>query len=410
MAHKTLVNGTAYDMGGGVTLVSGTSYHIKNGKVLIGGTAYDISFVLPPAVLDLWSNSSSSGGFLSAIYCVTYANGYWVVGGKYSDSDNHYARIAYTTSLDGDWTIKDMWSGKGSSVTSNQINCITYANGYWVVGGQYYDTGSDRCARIAYATSLAGTWTMEDVWGSTSNNNTINCITYANSYWVIGGMYRSGTRYYARIAYTTNLIGTWTTKDIWNGSGSNNVINCIIYANSYWVVGGQYYSSKYYARVAYTTNLTGSWTTKDIWNSTSGSYINGITYANNYWVVGGRGYSSGYKGRIAYTTNLTGTWTTKDIWDSNSAIINCVTYDNNHWVVGGVYVDEATDITYARIAYTTNLSGTWTMNDVWEDAANIYGIIYSDSYWLAGGTRKNGTTYYARLAYAGSLDELGNTE
>ena len=333
-----------------------------------------------------------------------------MVGGRYADSDTHYARIAYTSNLDGDWTIKDIWSGKGSSVTSNQINCITYADGYWVVGGMYFDTGSDRCARIAYATNLSGTWTMKDVWSSTSNDNTINCITYANSYWAIGGMYRSGTRYYARIAYSTSLSGTWTTKDVWNRSSRDSIINCIIYTNSYWVVGGQYYSSRYYARIAYTTNLTGSWTTKDIWNSTSSSYINSITYANNYWVVGGRGYSSEYKGRIAYTTSLTGTWTTKDLWGSNSSLITCVSYDNDYWVVGGVYIDEATDIAYARIAYTTNLSGTWTMNDVWEGDATIYDIIYSDSYWLVGGIRKNGSTYYARIAYAGSPGELGDTK
>ena len=36
MAHKTLVNGTAYDITGGMTLVEGTSYSIKGGKTLIG--------------------------------------------------------------------------------------------------------------------------------------------------------------------------------------------------------------------------------------------------------------------------------------------------------------------------------------------------------------------------------------
>lgn len=44
MAHKTLVNGTAYDITGGKTLVSGTSYNIAGGKTLVGGTGYDISF------------------------------------------------------------------------------------------------------------------------------------------------------------------------------------------------------------------------------------------------------------------------------------------------------------------------------------------------------------------------------
>lgn len=43
-AHKTLVNGTAYDVKGGKCLVGGTSYDIKKGKTLIGGTGYDITF------------------------------------------------------------------------------------------------------------------------------------------------------------------------------------------------------------------------------------------------------------------------------------------------------------------------------------------------------------------------------
>lgn len=44
MAHKTLINGTAYSVSGGKTLVNGTGYSIKNGKTLVGGTAYGIEF------------------------------------------------------------------------------------------------------------------------------------------------------------------------------------------------------------------------------------------------------------------------------------------------------------------------------------------------------------------------------
>lgn len=44
MAHKTLIDSTAYEITGGVTLVDGTSYSIKNGKVLVDGTEYDVSF------------------------------------------------------------------------------------------------------------------------------------------------------------------------------------------------------------------------------------------------------------------------------------------------------------------------------------------------------------------------------
>ena len=43
-AHKTLVNGTAYEVKGGKCLVNGTVYSIKKGRTLIGGTGYDIKF------------------------------------------------------------------------------------------------------------------------------------------------------------------------------------------------------------------------------------------------------------------------------------------------------------------------------------------------------------------------------
>ena len=44
MAHKTLVNGTVYEVKGGKCLVNGTSYDIKKGRTFIGGAGYDITF------------------------------------------------------------------------------------------------------------------------------------------------------------------------------------------------------------------------------------------------------------------------------------------------------------------------------------------------------------------------------
>ena len=41
--HKTLVNGTVYDVKGGKCLVNGTVYSIKKGRTLIDGTGYDIT-------------------------------------------------------------------------------------------------------------------------------------------------------------------------------------------------------------------------------------------------------------------------------------------------------------------------------------------------------------------------------
>lgn len=44
MAHKVLIGGTSYEIGGGSTLIGGTKYSISKGKTLINGTAYDISW------------------------------------------------------------------------------------------------------------------------------------------------------------------------------------------------------------------------------------------------------------------------------------------------------------------------------------------------------------------------------
>lgn len=59
MAHKTLINGTAYTVKGGRDLIAGTGYAKKQGKTLIDGTEHAISFgillntITPGAILYL---------------------------------------------------------------------------------------------------------------------------------------------------------------------------------------------------------------------------------------------------------------------------------------------------------------------------------------------------------------------
>lgn len=45
--HKTLIDGTGYEIKSGRVLIAGTGYDIKKGRTLIGGTGYDISFGTP---------------------------------------------------------------------------------------------------------------------------------------------------------------------------------------------------------------------------------------------------------------------------------------------------------------------------------------------------------------------------
>ena len=406
MAHKTLIGGTQYGIKGGTTLVSGTSYSVKNGKTLIGGTAYDISFSLPPALVDLGED---------VINDIIYANGYWVVVRSSS--------IAYTDSLNGEWTTKTL------PVTTN---CIAYANGYWVVGGQGTSASSEReCAAIAYTTSLDGTWTEIDLWTKNSSGaqrNTVKCITYANGYWVIGGVcYNNSSEYSARIAYATSLDGTWTEKDVWKDYDYSSDLTCITYANGYWAVGGQCYDGGYIGCVAYTTSLSETWTTKNIYGP---SDIFCIAYDNGYWVVGGTRSIGGdtYYATIAYTTSLSGTWTTGQyVWlgGEYSSYVRDIACANGYWVVCGRYWNDSERKGYARIAYATSPDGTWTIKDLWtreggstnitynQSSNYLHNITYANGYWVTGGQYYDGNTSNTkiyRIAYASTPDTLGDTE
>lgn len=44
MAHKTMIDGKAYEVSGGKTMVGGKVYSIANGKTLVGGKVYEIAF------------------------------------------------------------------------------------------------------------------------------------------------------------------------------------------------------------------------------------------------------------------------------------------------------------------------------------------------------------------------------
>lgn len=351
---------------------------------------------------DIWSGNQ----YRFRINCITYANGYWVAGGLLYDSAGmsssssykYQGAIAYATSPDGDWTIKPIFGGDG--VNTIGIICITYANGYWVVGGGR-QIGSNYYARINYTTDLTGTWTGSDLWYNTTSYNQINCVTYANGYWVVGGCYMTSSKTYSRIAYNTTISGTWTTKDLDSDTDGNPKIYCITYADGNWVAGGLY---GYGAKIYYTTSPAGTWTSKSLWSNGqyAGSSVRRITYVNGLWVAAGNKASSSNSGYGAFgcAADPSGTWTTHYLDDLIA--IEDIAYANGYWVVCGQGYS-GSEI-HARIAYTTDLAGDWTTKYLWGDGTTnyncIYGIAYADGRWVAAGQSYDGTTYSGRISYS----------
>lgn len=400
MAHKTMIDGTVYEVKGGKCMVDSTVYDIKSGKTMQNGTVYDITFSLPPEVIDLFSGSTGT-----TINCVKRANGYWVVGGMYYDGSTYYARIAYATELDGTWITKDLWS---SNYGENFISDIEYADGHWAVAGK--ETASDvyTYGNIAHTTNLGGTWEKMSV-GTTGNSyNQFNFIKYIGGYWVAGGrIYEGG--YKAYIVYTNDINISWTGKALWGNSYRYVEVNDIVYTEGlYWVAVGKVCTSNNYSytQYAFTTALNSTWTTKELWSgSTTHNTISSIVQIDNYWVVSGLYYDgSRYYARIAYTNNLTTAWTIVDVWsDTGQSIIHSIQYKGGYWVVCGGRINGTSH--YAVIGYATSLSGSWIVEDLWSSTGDSYvkDVDYSDEYWIVCGVYNN---LLGRISYAPELSKL----
>ncbi len=60
--HKTLIDGTGYEIKSGRVLIAGTGYDIKKGRTLIDGTGYDIKFATPVGELEVGTSAYMNVG------------------------------------------------------------------------------------------------------------------------------------------------------------------------------------------------------------------------------------------------------------------------------------------------------------------------------------------------------------
>lgn len=130
MSHKTMVNGTVYEIDGGKTLIDGVAYSIDKGKTLVGGTAYEVGFAQPVATITL-----------PMIYWVKSSLAYLMIDGvKYTNST--YATQTLEVPIG---TIVECWVYTESRYESARVNL--------------YDENT-------YMTSRLFTQSTRDVWGT----------------------------------------------------------------------------------------------------------------------------------------------------------------------------------------------------------------------------------------------------
>ena len=123
MAHKTMVDGTAYDISGGKTMVGGTVYGIDKGKTMVDGTVREVGFGpnIIPVSITKGASIYNEGTYKSYAY-IEFGNGKTCIVGEYE-----MERGAQFTAA-----VK----GKTSSGGSSSI----YLNGEKVAGGTQSST------------------------------------------------------------------------------------------------------------------------------------------------------------------------------------------------------------------------------------------------------------------------------
>ena len=145
MSHKTLVNGTVYEVNGEKCLVNGTAYSIKKGRTLINGTGYDITFGPPPMPVKGDLITMNLDG-MARLYRVLSVNGnVCKVLGMWDDFKSKYNEKSTTTKFNGitaqkyegstlDTYLNTTWYNKLSSEAKNAIvpeNVVQYCCKYY---------------------------------------------------------------------------------------------------------------------------------------------------------------------------------------------------------------------------------------------------------------------------------------
>ena len=145
MSHKTIVNGTVYEVNAENCLVNGTAYSIKKGRTLIGGTGYDITFGPPPMPVKGDLITMNLDG-TSRLYRVLSVNGnVCKVLGMWDDFTSKYNKTSTTTNFNGttaqkyegstlDTYLNTTWYNTLSSEAKNAIvpeNVVQYCYKYY---------------------------------------------------------------------------------------------------------------------------------------------------------------------------------------------------------------------------------------------------------------------------------------
>lgn len=250
MAHKTLINGTSYDIKKGRTLIGGTGYDVKKGRTLIGGTGYDIKFGQPISNLPVGSIVNLEYDGTPTPYIVANLG---KPGSQYDDSCNGAWMVRKYLHFQRAWNAEvlhstTVWDYAKCSISSYLNN--TYYDKFAekvkenvsLATIPFFVDYSDGAANLnahCFLLGIAETGAEETVYfGNTSSLYTLSYFSEKAS----------------RIAYdANNTAQSWSTRDRKAGVGPDAYYHSITTSgNANWNI---YYSNGVYIRPTLILNL-----------------------------------------------------------------------------------------------------------------------------------------------------------
>lgn len=174
MAHKTLIGGTAYEIGGGKTLVGGTAYSIDKGKALVDGTAYEVGFRKKQEILDDWATIASGANISN------YALGDWKPIELTDGTTAIMEIVAFNADTKTDGTTAPItWISKGL-ITSRVMHSSSSTSDGWLHSGMRTWLLGDFYATLPNEVRAAIV-SVNKTYYDYNTQSTLNC---ADSIWI----------------------------------------------------------------------------------------------------------------------------------------------------------------------------------------------------------------------------------
>lgn len=237
----TATGGDPYKVGDTLTTARidlGAKWLLCNGDSLDSSLYPELANVLPSEnnLNSDWTKSSQI--ITSGVPCWLFYNGQYA----YVINNGDDAVLYYSNSIEGEWSSKSILTGYDFV----SVNKFLYLNGYYIICGSCrVSSSSSTIGFYAYSTSLDGSWTVKTV----SNTFNFNSVAYAKNpstqqdVWVFAGCAKA-SKYSAIMTVTNSLSsGSFTIKTISTSESESSyeeTIYDVVYGNGLFFAVGNH--------------------------------------------------------------------------------------------------------------------------------------------------------------------------